>query len=107
MHFARKGGADIRNDRSWRASSLTPLKLVDPVEAAVERVAAVADMDMQLADRAQSRRSSPSRPSAVDITGYRRVIHPEVSKGGSCGLCIAASDRVYSHRGAAADPRAL
>lgn len=29
------------------------------------------------------------------ITGYRRVIRPELSKSGSCGLCIAASDRVY------------
>lgn len=31
-----------------------------------------------------------------DITGYRRVIHPEVSKAGNtCGLCIAASQRFY------------
>jgi hypothetical protein len=29
------------------------------------------------------------------ITGYRRIIHPELSKGGTCGLCIAASDRIY------------
>lgn len=29
------------------------------------------------------------------ITGYRRVLHPELSEGGSCGLCIAASTRVY------------
>ncbi len=32
---------------------------------------------------------------AHKITGYRRVIHPELSKGGTCGLCIAASDRIY------------
>ncbi|WP_048890665.1 hypothetical protein [Mycobacterium heckeshornense] len=29
------------------------------------------------------------------IVGYRRVIHPELSKSGTCGMCIAASDRVY------------
>jgi hypothetical protein len=29
------------------------------------------------------------------VTGYRRVIHPELTKGGSCGLCVAASDQVY------------
>ncbi|KLO25895.1 hypothetical protein ABW16_21520 [Mycolicibacter heraklionensis] len=29
------------------------------------------------------------------VTGYRRVIHPELSRGGTCGMCIAASDRVY------------
>jgi hypothetical protein len=29
------------------------------------------------------------------VTGYRRVIHPELSKGGVCGLCAAASTAVY------------
>lgn len=29
------------------------------------------------------------------VTGYRRVFHPELSKGGVCGMCVAASDRVY------------
>lgn len=29
------------------------------------------------------------------IVGYRRIIHPEFSTGGVCGLCIAASDRMY------------
>lgn len=29
------------------------------------------------------------------VTGYRRVIHPELSKGGTCGLCAVAADRVY------------
>lgn len=29
------------------------------------------------------------------ITGYRRVIHPEMSRGGACGMCIAAADRIY------------
>jgi hypothetical protein len=75
---------------------ITPLKLVDPVDAAVDRVAAVADMDMQLADRAQSQKVLTEYAERREISGYRRVIHPEVSRGGSCGLCIAASDRVYS-----------
>lgn len=29
------------------------------------------------------------------IIGYRRVIRPELSRGGTCGMCIAASDRLY------------
>lgn len=33
--------------------------------------------------------------SGPRITGYRRVIHPELSRSGTCGLCIAASDRLY------------
>lgn len=31
------------------------------------------------------------------IVGFRRIIHPEFSTGGVCGLCVAASDRIY-HR---------
>lgn len=27
--------------------------------------------------------------------GYRRVIHPELSIGGACGLCVVAADRKY------------
>lgn len=27
--------------------------------------------------------------------GYRRVIHPELSESGTCGLCVAAATRVY------------
>lgn len=34
--------------------------------------------------------------SRKDITGYRRIIHPEIAKSGSsCGLCIAASQNFY------------
>lgn len=29
------------------------------------------------------------------VIGYRRVIHPELSRTGTCGMCIAASDRIY------------
>lgn len=29
------------------------------------------------------------------VIGYRRLIHPELSKGGVCGMCVAAADRVY------------
>lgn len=30
------------------------------------------------------------------VLSYRRVLHPELSKSGSCGLCVAAADRWYS-----------
>lgn len=30
------------------------------------------------------------------VLEYRRVLHPELSRSGSCGLCIAAADRWYS-----------
>ncbi|TDO18143.1 hypothetical protein EV580_1325 [Mycobacterium sp. BK086] len=31
----------------------------------------------------------------VKVIGYRRVIHPELSRTGTCGMCIVASDRIY------------
>lgn len=34
----------------------------------------------------------------VGVTGYRRVIRPELSRTGTCGLCIVASDQVYRRR---------
>jgi len=32
---------------------------------------------------------------ASKVIGYRRVIHPELSRGGTCGMCIVAADRIY------------
>jgi hypothetical protein len=56
-----------------------------------QRAETMADTDTTLAMRAQSRRFMTRR----GIAGYRRVIRPEVSAGGTCGLCIAAADRIY------------
>ena len=30
------------------------------------------------------------------IGQYRRIVHPELARTGTCGLCIVASDRIYS-----------
>lgn len=30
------------------------------------------------------------------VIGYRRVVHPELSRGGVCGLCLAAATRFYT-----------
>jgi hypothetical protein len=48
--------------------------------------------DLGLARREQWRRSLTACP---DVIGYRRVTHPELSKG-VCGLCIAAASRIYN-----------
>lgn len=47
----------------------------------------------QILGEAERRTSGRSRGES--ILGYRRVIHPEASDSGVCGLCIAASDRIY------------
>lgn len=43
-----------------------------------------------------SNQSSVERYDQSDVKAYRRIIHPERSQTGSCGLCIAASDRYYT-----------
>lgn len=73
----------------------TPPTMVLPIEAAVQRVETVADLDAQLVT---ARQSQASMQRQSDLTGYRRVVHPEMSKGGTCGLCAAASTRLYGPR---------
>lgn len=66
----------------------------EAIENAIKRVEELGDMDMALAARNTANNIFKATPK---ITGYRRVIHPELSESGtSCGLCIAASTRVYS-----------
>lgn len=60
--------------------------------AAVERAAVVAETDIDLAFRDMADRFMSER----DVTSYRRVIRPERSASGTCGLCIVASDRIYN-----------
>lgn len=65
---------------------------VQALQATLTRAEVMADTDITLAARAQDQKVMQATSLAV---GYRRVIHPELSKGGTCGMCIAASDRVY------------
>ncbi|MGW8565665.1 hypothetical protein [Isoptericola sp. NPDC055881] len=67
--------------------------LVDAVELGLQRAEATTRIDIGLARRAQSR---ASYMGSTAVVGYRRVVHPELSRSGSCGLCVAAADRVYS-----------
>lgn len=66
----------------------------DPVRAAekaLARVAVVASTDVTLAVREQYRRTMGQQKA----TAYRRVLHPELSETGPCGLCVVAADRTY------------
>ncbi|WGH20811.1 hypothetical protein QLT00_gp28 [Gordonia phage Commandaria] len=54
--------------------------------------------DMAMANRSAFRNAINAAPKGV-ISGYRRVLHPELSQSGqSCGLCVAASTRVYKKK---------
>jgi len=59
---------------------------------ALVRVAAVAQTDVTLAVREQVRKSLGK---IRDVRGYRRILRPELSETGPCGLCVVAADRTY------------
>ena len=63
------------------------------VTVGLQRADTMVRWDSGLARREQWRQSLAANPQAI---GWRRVIHPELSRGGTCGLCIAAADRIYS-----------
>lgn len=63
---------------------------------ALKRAELVADDDMMLAFREAVRGHAEVTPGVI---GYRRVVHPELSKTGrTCGLCLVASDRIYDKK---------
>jgi hypothetical protein len=61
-------------------------------EAMQGRVADIAGADVLTAARDEASNVYGSRQ---EVLGYRRVIHPELSRSGTCGLCIVAAQRVY------------
>ncbi|MEV6432581.1 hypothetical protein [Nocardia sp. NPDC051463] len=64
--------------------------------AAERRIETLVDGNMQVV---RSHVEFQSMQQAVDldrpIIGYRRIIHPELSMGGVCGMCVVAADRIY------------
>jgi hypothetical protein len=55
------------------------------------RAEAMVDTDLGLAFRGQAQRFIEARP----VSSWRRVIRPEVSRGGTCALCVVAAERIY------------
>jgi len=68
----------------------------EAAQIALKRVDELGDLDMQLAMRKQANNILAATPK---VTGYRRILHPELAESKqSCGLCIAASTRVYKKK---------
>lgn len=64
--------------------------------AARQKIVDIVDGNLILAQRlAEQQTLSSVHNLDKRVVGYRRVIHPELSKGGVCGLCVAASSRKY------------
>lgn len=53
------------------------------------------DADLMLAQRAAM---AEMLAATATITKYRRVVRPELSQTGVCGLCLAAADQVYTKK---------
>jgi len=67
--------------------------LDDAIRIGLQRADVMVRTDLALARRLQSRDSLQAAPR---VFFYRRVVHPELSRTGTCGLCIAAADRKYN-----------
>lgn len=82
--------ARLAGQYRWlRSEGRTTAEALQVVRARLDRMVAT---DVALASREQARLTLASN----QVTQYRRVIRPELSRTGACGLCIAASDQVYS-----------
>jgi len=64
----------------------------DAYQAGLNRVSELADDDLSLAYRKASTLAFEKQPA---VKGYRRVVRPEMSKGGTCPLCHLASENRY------------
>jgi hypothetical protein len=58
-----------------------------------ERLTSIVSDDLAATARDEAQKVMRSAPKVI---GYRRVIHPEFSKTGVCGLCVVASSRYYT-----------
>lgn len=77
--------AEYRRQRSLGVEEQRALSI------ALARAQAMLSTDMGLAVQHQTKRFTEVR----NVARYRRVLRPELSKGGACGLCVAASDKLY------------
>lgn len=65
-------------------------------DSAEQKIADLVDTNLILSARLAEQQTLKLVQDKDDrVIGYRRIIHPELSKGGVCGMCVAAADRVY------------
>lgn len=58
----------------------------------VDRLERIVEADVSAAMRDEKDRVRRASPKVI---GFRRVLRPEKSKYGPCGLCVVAADRIY------------
>lgn len=95
-----RNGADMRRvfHRPAKLFRRQVAKGVAPAEAfkqAMDLAAKLTETNNTLAMREASRLALSELGPRAGVTGYRRIVRPELARTGSCGLCIVASDRIY------------
>ncbi|MFE5290200.1 hypothetical protein ACFRAQ_35055 [Nocardia sp. NPDC056611] len=86
-----------RPARQLRAEVAEGKPFDNALAKSAERVKIIAGTNLALAAReAEMQIMQEAKRQNSTVIGYRRVIHPEFSVSGSCGLCVAASDRIYT-----------
>lgn len=81
--------------RTFRWERSRESSMEEALAAAEARLARLIEDDLMVAQR-DTFDEIVSGPDPGEVSGYRRVLRPELSKFGSCGLCIVAADRVYT-----------
>lgn len=80
----------LRPVKEYRRARLMGLDDLAALDRAATRLEVMADMDLSLAARDAS-----AQVMQWTGTAWRRVVRPELSAGGSCGLCVAVSTRLF------------
>jgi hypothetical protein len=88
-----------RPARTQRYLESTGIGSAEAHQKATERLQVLVADNLMLAQRlAEAEIIAQAADEDDRIIGTRRIIHPELSRTGTCGLCIAASDRIYKVR---------
>lgn len=92
-----------RTPEAWAGSHDPAGDKIDPFprltrEAVLDRVIlrGATQVDDNLSLAFQHQWQADLEQASTDVIGWRRVIHPELSRSGTCGLCLVASDRQYA-----------
>ena len=78
-----------------KALAETPGEPTEITKVLTTRLEQIVEADIAAAARDEQAKVLDAAPPEK-VIGWRRVIHPELSKSGSCGLCVVASDRFYT-----------
>lgn len=95
---ARTARVMVRVAENYRYARSRGASHGDADAGARNRVAVIVDGNLQVTQAIveyQSLMATQTVDLDRPVIGYRRIIHPELSRGGVCGMCVVAADRRY------------